>query len=114
MAPVDTTGMEMRISSVIISPAGVSCVDWSVTSDSGLAPLTKGQPFQNLPASLASVSTVSRDYIVAEVTFPFAPATHHFIPGTIQLSEGPTFLVPRKSDRVTADSTIQSSSPCTF
>ena len=114
MAPIDTTGMKMRLSSVIVSPLGVSCVDWSVTSDSALVPLTKGQAFKNLPVSLATVSTTSRDYIVAETTFPFQPDTHHLIPGAIQLSEGPTFLVPRKSDRVVADSTIQSSSPCTF
>lgn len=114
MTPVDTTGMKMRISSVIVSAAGISCVDWSVSSDPSFAPLAKGMPFKNLPSSLVAVSAVSRDYIVAEATFPFAPATHRFIPGTIQLSEGPTFLVPRKSDRVTADSTIQSSSPCIF
>lgn len=112
MYPVPITGMQMRISSVIISKTGTSCVDWSVPSGNGLSALTPGSAYQNLPSSIATTSTTSRDYIVAETTFPFEPATHKFIPGTIQLSEGPTFLVPRKSDRVIADKTIQQSSPC--
>jgi hypothetical protein len=77
--------------------------------------LQTGSEFQNLPSSITgTASTTSRDYIIAEATFPFTPSTHKFIPGSIQLSEGPTFLIPRNSDRVVADSTIQSSSPCTF
>jgi Flp pilus assembly protein TadG len=117
MNPVDTTNLSIRVSSVIVSPTGTTCVDWSQVSGTGLAKLSPGSPYNNMPVDLVAISVTNlqyRDYIVVSTTIPFRAATHKFIPGTLQLSEGPTYLVPRKSDRVLADSSIQSSSPCSF
>lgn len=116
MAPVDTSNLSIRVSSVIVSPLGTTCIDWSAVSGTGLSALKPGDPYDGLPADLKTISLTTlqyKDYIVVSTTFPFRPATHRFIPGSIQLSEGPTFLVPRKSDQVKADSTIPSK-PCTF
>lgn len=105
MAPANVTGMQMRISSIIVYPAGNSCVDWSLAQN--MTALTAGASFQ-APAALTTVpSLVARDYIVAEGYYPYSPITHNLITGTITLHEGPTYLVPRQSDRVLADTTIQ-------
>jgi Flp pilus assembly protein TadG len=117
MNPVSTTNLTIRVSSVIVSPLGTTCVDWSRVSGSGLTALTPGTSYNKVPTALQTISITNlqyRDYVVVEATIPFQAATHRFINGSIQLSEGPTFLVPRKSDRVLADSSIQPSSPCAF
>ena len=105
MAPMDVSTMQVRISSLVVYPAGNGCVDWSVGQN--MAALTPGATFP-VPATItAAPSSVARDYILAEATYPYSPITHYFIPTTIALKEGPTFLVPRQSDRVLVDTTVQ-------
>ena len=111
MAPIDTTTMQMRISSLVVYPTGTGCIDWSVGQN--MTALTPGSTFP-VPATITSApSLVPRDYIMAEATFPYSPITHYFITSTITLKEGPTYLVPRQSDRVLVDTTVQiPASPC--
>ena len=111
MAPMDTTPMQMRISSLVVYPAGNGCVDWSVGQN--MPALAAGSTFPVPTAITLAPSTVARDYILAEATYPYSPITHYFIPTTIALKEGPTYLVPRQSDRVLVDTTVQTpASPC--
>ena len=111
MSPMDTTTMQMRISSLVVYPAGNGCVDWSVGQN--MSALTAGSTFP-VPTTITAVPSVTtRDFIMAEATFPYSPITHYFITSTITLKEGPTFLVPRQSDRVLVDTTVQTpASPC--
>lgn len=111
MAPMDVSQMQMRISSLVVYPAGNGCIDWSVGQN--MAGLTAGSTYQ-VPATITlAPSTVPRDYIMAEASYPYSPITHYFIATTITLKEGPTYLVPRQSDRVLVDTTVQSpASPC--
>ena len=111
MAPMDTTTMQMRISSLVVYPSGSGCIDWSVGQN--MTPLVAGSTL-SVPTTITSTpSTVTRDFVMAEAIYPYSPITHYFIPTTITLKEGPTYLVPRQSDRVLVDTTVQSpASPC--
>lgn len=111
MAPVATTGMQMRISSLIVSSSGTGCIDWSVGQN--MTALSAGSAF-TVPASLLTPpASGTRSYIMAEATIPFRPITHYLVTSTVTLKEGPTYLVPRLADRVPADSSVRAqASPC--
>ena len=113
MAPVNVSTLQMRLSSIIVYPTGKTCVDWSQASGTGITPLTAGSTTFVMPIVItATPTTDTRDFIVAETYLAYNPGSHGIIAGTIALHEGPTYVVPRKSLRVIADTSIQSSSPC--
>ena len=114
LSPLSTSNLQMRISSIIVYTTGKTCVDWSKTSGAGITPLSAGSTTYTMPTAItSSPATSTRDFIVAEAAYPLSLSTHGFLKTTITLTEGPTYIIPRQSARVTGDTTIQSSSPCT-
>jgi Flp pilus assembly protein TadG len=113
IAPLSTASLQMRISSVIVYTTGKTCVDWSEVSGTGIAALQAGSTTYVLPTSIKpSTSSATQDFIVAEANLPYSTPTHGFLKNSVILKEGPTYIVPRQSTRVTGDTTIQASSPC--
>jgi Flp pilus assembly protein TadG len=102
MAPLNVLPLKMRVSSVIIAPNGQTCVDWSFSSPAGDI-RSVGNPV-TIPAGLIDPDATSwQSVIMAEVQYLYTPVTAEVITGPINITDGPAYMRPRSSTRVTID-----------
>jgi Flp pilus assembly protein TadG len=102
MAPLSVTPLKMRVSSVIVTPAGQTCVDWSFSSPAGDIRAVGGPV--TIPTGLIDPDATSwQSIIMAEVQYGYTPVTAYVITGTINISDSPAYMRPRASTRVTID-----------
>lgn len=102
MAPLSTTTLKMRVTSVIVTPGGQTCVDWSFSSPTGDTHPVGGPV--SIPAGLIDPdATTWQSVIMAEVQYGYTPVTAHVITGTINITDNPAYMRPRASTRVTID-----------
>ena len=101
MAPLDTTPLKMRISSIIITPQGKTCVDWSKAVND--TPLAAGSPV-TIPSGLIDTTATSwQSIVMAEVQYLYTPVMSYVITGPITIKDSPAYMRPRSSTRVTID-----------
>jgi len=101
MAPLDTSTLQMRITSVIIKTDGTTCIDWSEARNMGALPVGGTVA---LPAGLADpTATKWQSIILAESVYRYTPVVGYVVTGPIDIKDSPAYMRPRSSDRVTVD-----------
>lgn len=95
MAPFETAGTTIVVSSVLVDNNGNATVDWSAAGPYGGTPRASGSPFA-VPAGLDTPNT---SVIVAEVSYQHSSFLGYFINTPITLTDA-FYLRPRVSERV--------------
>ncbi len=94
MQPYDITGLQMRVTSVLMDVDGTVTVDWS--EGQHIAPLMPGSNV-NVPAGILQPNS---SIIMAEVTYNYTSTLGTFLTAPIGLSDS-FYLRPRRSQSVT-------------
>jgi Flp pilus assembly protein TadG len=94
LAPFSTTGLKMRITSVVADSKGVAKVDWSVTG--GLAAMQTGTAVSGFPPNLL---TAGDSVIMADVQYAYTSPLMLTLPKPITFNDT-FYLRPRSSSSV--------------
>ena len=111
--PLDPSAVKMRVSSISLSPANKTCVDWSEANANWTALAVNSSPA--LPRGLSNpLAAGSQQFIMAEVEYPYSPIFGFFITGTVAMTGDPAVMLPRQSGKISnSDSGVaQANPPC--